>query len=204
MLYIAKMNSKRILSYFKVNLSVLVAIFGIFAFRWCVADQYQIPSGSMEPTIHIGDRVFVKKFAYDLRIPFTRISLARVGEPARGDIIVFDNPQNGICMIKRLVGLPGEHLQIQDGSVFVNGVALDERFVQRIPEMMRHEAFDFVVPADHYFMMGDNRDNSLDSRYWGFLTREDMKGRAGAVLYNLSFDENWMPHAEWDRVGKGL
>src|ERR1700759_4866306 len=106
----------------KNALSSLGLLLALFAFRSSFADQYVIPSGSMEPTIQVGDHVLVDKMAYDLKIPFTARSLLRVSEPTRGDVIVFKDPRDpSINLIKRLVGLPGDHLTIEDGVVRVNG-----------------------------------------------------------------------------------
>ncbi len=217
----------KLLVSFRRNTPFFVMILGLFAFRWSLADQYMIPTGSMEPTIHVGDRIFVNKSAYALKLPFTQIVLKEMGSPERGDIIVFDNPANGICMVKRLIGLPGDQINIQGGFVFVNGKAFDgsseglaqiqnekatevfyqekigthEVLIKRLPLRLNSENFSFVVPAHKYFMMGDNRDNSLDSRAWGFLEKKDMKGRALAVFYNLNFDEHFVPRAELTRTG---
>lgn len=220
----------KILNSFKRNLSFLFFVLGLFAFRWSLADQYQVPSGSMEPTIEVGDRILVNKMAYDLKIPFTPFVVKSVGEPQRGDIIVFDNPKNGVCMVKRLIALPGDHVMIKDGFVSINGEWMpgtseglkelekslqDEMFysefvgshkvqIKRTASLFRAHSFEFTVPVGKYFAMGDNRDNSLDSRSWGFLSREDLKGRAWGVFYNLSFNEHWLPSMKLERIGHSL
>lgn len=206
----------------------LVILLVTSALRSALADWNDVPTGSMKPTILEGDRVWVNKLAYDLKVPFTTWHLAEWSEPARGEIIVFFSPANGDRLVKRVIGLPGDTVELRDNRLFLNGravdySALDTRTVNAIPNA-RQPHHDFaseqfpernhpvmgtpalsamrsfgptVVPAGHYFMMGDNRDNSLDSRYFGSVPREKIVGRSSAVV--LSFDrERWfMPR--WDR-----
>jgi signal peptidase I len=217
-------------SFFKKNLPFFIVVLGLFAFRWSFADQYQVPSGSMEPTIQVGDRIFVNKMAYDLKVPFTNIEVAQVGTPARGDIVVFEYPlDESINYVKRLIGLPGDHIDVVDGFISVNGTEVTgtdagvkalrmskgeiatylEKYgdktvtVQRTPELFHEQSLSFDVPAGEYFFMGDNRDNSHDSRYWGFATRKELKGRAVAVGWSLRF-EHWIPHVDTARFGLTL
>ncbi|MBI3542866.1 MAG: signal peptidase I [Deltaproteobacteria bacterium] len=193
---------------FRKHVSTGIIVLGVFAFRSSFADQYIVPSGSMEPTIQIGDHVLVNKMAYDLRLPFTTISLARTGEPRRGEVIVFRDPRDpSIRLIKRLIGLPGDRVRVVNGIVEVNGAPLETslagstgiepvlaaargRFaydekaggrlhrIQRLPERAARDATELVVPAGRYFFLGDNRDNSADSRVWGFASRDALEGRA--------------------------
>lgn len=161
------------------NSSFLAFIFILIAVRWSLADQYMVPTGSMEPTIQVGDRIFVSKAHYDLKLPFTNVTLVRRGEPQKGDIVVFKHPKNSLTLVKRLVGLPGERVVIHDGF----------------------SDLDITVPPDHYFMMGDNRGNSSDSREWGFVPRGDLKGRALRVLYNFNHQNL---SVDWTRTGQAL
>ena len=217
----------------RANLPALTVVIGLFAFRSSLADQYVIPTGSMEPTIQVGDHVWVNKFAYDLRIPFTHLTLGRVSEPRRGDVVVFEDPRDhSINLIKRLVGLPGDRLRIVDGVLEVNGKAVetslgnlaeienalnqapaafeyDEKLdsirhrVQRIPWMSQHRIQEVTVPDGRYFFMGDNRDNSSDSRVWGFASREALRGKAMRVIYNVHW-KGWMPIPGFERSGLPL
>ncbi|MCB0366065.1 MAG: signal peptidase I [Bdellovibrionaceae bacterium] len=204
----------------------------IILFRVTIADQYHVPSGSMEPTIAIGDRVLVNKLSFHVKVPFTNVVLANLGEPVRGDIVVFEKPGDNTVMIKRLIGLPGDYLEIEDGFIRVNGEtfyapgeepveALREarmndqalhyheimsdrtHTVQRLPFPARFDDKRIKVPEGHYFFMGDNRDNSNDSRAWGMVPRHLLKGRANRVLYSMIFD-GLVPKFKWGRTGRSL
>ena len=200
----------------------------VFSFRSSIADWNDVPTGSMKPSIIEGDRVFVNKLAYDLKVPFTRIRLAEWGDPRRGDVVVFFAPTDGTRMVKRVIGLPGDRVELVDNQVFVNGKALeyeplDSWFVEQISKderpkrLFASEALGtrthpvmitpgrlaprtggpFVVPDGHYFMMGDNRDNSLDSRFYGAVARDRIVGKSTAVV--LSFEpERWL-RPRWGR-----
>ncbi len=201
--------------------SFIFAVAAILAFRWALFEPYVIPSGSMIPTLLIHDHILVSKFAYGLRFPFTKSWIFRGNEPKRGEIVVFRSVEDsGYFMIKRVVGLPGDKIEIDpEGYVKINGEKLetqhlpasaepdsqkpyyavkdvdiggefsDFEFYQENLKGVQHRAmlikgasrfFDkpFMVPEDHYFCMGDNRDNSKDSRYWGSLPRENLLGKA--------------------------
>lgn len=163
---------------FRRALPTVVFFTGLLAFRSVLADQYVIPSGSMEPTIQIGDHVWVDKRAFDLRVPLTSISLVRTGEVRRGDIVVFEDPREpGRHLIKRAMGLPGDR-------VVVRGREL-------------------VVPPEHYYFLGDNRDNSSDSRDWGLVPRQLLRGRAKGVLYSVRW-KGWIPELALQRTGLAL
>ncbi len=194
------------------------ALLAVFAIRSAVAEPFRIPSGSMVPTLEIGDHILVSKFKYGLRVPFTDVEVLSLGEPVRGDVIVFRYPPNPeLDYIKRIVGVAGDRLEVRDNTVFVNGqkasrTYLDEyRFVDDHcdPEDARLYKEDLlgvehsiltspasrvglanfgptVVPEGSFFVMGDNRDNSADSRVWGIVPRDHIKGKA--VLVWLSYD----------------
>jgi len=213
----------------KVFIGLLVFI---ILFRVSIVDQYHVPSGSMEPTIAIGDRILVNKLSYHVKLPFTNLVLMTLSEPKRGDIIVFEKPGDHTVMVKRLIGLPGDYLEVKDGFIRVNGdhflvdgqdprKALREaRFrgqalhylermsgythtVQRLPLGSQFDEVKLKVPQGQYFFMGDNRDNSNDSRQWETVSRKLLKGRASRVLYSMTFS-GFVPKFNWGRTGRDL
>lgn len=197
------------------NLPTIFMLFFIAGVRSTLANNYFVPSGSMEPTIAIGDRLFVNRVAYDLKFPFTNKILKHIADPKRGDVVVFDSPiKPGLTLVKRLVALPGDHVLFKNGFIYLNGKRLDDfngstsyeehldghtYHVQRMPWQFRPEEKEFVVPADHFLMFGDNRDNSADSRVFGFVKRDLLIGKAERVMF--SFD---LPAVRFERMGKKL
>lgn len=216
----------KLLDLFKKNKGFLAGILILMAMRWCFADQYRVPSGSMEPSIHIGDHIAVNKAAYNLKVPFIENMFMKTGEPQRGDVVVFIWPvDNSTIFVKRLIGIPGDHIQVHNGFITINGEPLkgsdegerglqaqtnqtfhyqetlaDHQYnVQRLPEWAHANDLDITVPADSYFFMGDNRDNSEDSRYWGFVKRENLKGKAERILWNITFTK-LVPAMDFQRI----
>lgn len=203
---------------------VFLMLFGLF--RTAVADWNPIPSGSMRPNLLEGDVVFVNRLAYNLKIPLTDVVLARVGEPQRGDVVTFSSPLDGTRLIKRLIALPGDIVEMRDEQLIINGqpaayaaagsaleplgaatsVAaqrVDETFngrkrrIQVIPELMAPRSFGPVtVPPDQFMMLGDNRDRSADSRVVGMVPRKLLIGRAERILVSADIEGNWMPRTE--------
>lgn len=193
-------------SFFPIVLIVLVL-------RSFIAEPFRIPSGSMMPTLLIGDFILVNKFTYGIRLPVINTKIIELNEPQRGDIVVFRFPKDPtVDYIKRVVGVPGDKIVYQDKKLYVNGkpapqVALGqyqgvgqgqdmtgaERFVEDLsgvnhdilvrPDAMSAEGV-YTVPEGHYLMMGDNRDNSNDSRYWGFVPEENLVGKAFFIWMN--------------------
>jgi signal peptidase I len=206
-------------------------LFGLF--RTAIADWNPIPSGSMRPNLLEGDVVFVNRLAFNLKMPLTNVIVARTGEPQRGDIVTFFSPKNGTRLIKRVVGLPGDTLEMRNKMVIVNGqpatyasigdkmepladggidalhldesIGKDEHIVQWL-QTSRGAANDnfgpLVIPADHFLMLGDNRDNSADFRYFGLVPRNLLIGRAVTVLVSADIKGNWAPRFE--RFGERL
>ena len=200
---------------------LFVICFGIF--RTAIADWNPIPSGSMRPTILEGDVVLVNRLAYDLKLPLTDVSLLQLGEPRRGDIVTFSSPTDGTRLIKRVVALPGDLVSMRDEVLSVNGemAGYDElqpavepvapgvsvqalraietslghrRQVQFLEGATARHSFEpLTVPAGHYFVLGDNRDNSADSRYIGFVPREQLIARAERVLVSADITDHWQP-----------
>jgi signal peptidase I len=208
---------------------VFLLCFGFF--RTAMADWNPIPSASMRPTLLEGDVVLVNRLAYDVKLPLTDIRVARLGEPQRGDVITFTSPQDGVRLIKRLVGLPGDVIELRDDRLLVNGVtagthsatAATERLgdatvpALRVTEQLgsREHAVQFlptlpakrdfgpiVVPGNSYFFLGDNRDNSADSRYIGVVPRALLIGKAHHVLVSVDITGKWLPRL--DRFGHAI
>ena len=206
-----------------------VLVFGVF--RTAVADWNPIPSASMHPNLLEGDVVFVNRLAFDLKLPLTDIIVAHTGEPRRGDIVTFSSPEDGTRLIKRVIGLPGETIEMRGKRLFVDGRAAgyaelgldDEPLAPRgvkalhltedtadnrheIQWLARHAQRDdfgpLVVPAGEYLMLGDNRDNSEDSRWFGLVPRERLIGRAERILVSADYKDTWKPR--FDRFGKTL
>ncbi len=211
---------------------VLVGLLLVFGFvRSAIAGYNPVPSGSMHPGLLEGDVVLVNHVAYDARLPLLDLPLARMGEPERGEIVVFDSPDDGKLLIKRLVGLPGDTIEMRDKRLFINGIparyetigavtdstaghdraAIEMRetigdsthVVRWLP--IRHDADAFgpiVIPSDQYLMLGDNRDNSRDSRYIGLVPRRLLVGRAERVIVSADIEGNWLPRL--GRFGQSL
>lgn len=200
----------------KKNKGLIAVLAAMLMVRSTFANQYVVPTGSMIPAIAIGDRIYTNRIAYDLKLPFTNVILKRMGEPERGDVVVFESPREpGLVLVKRLIAVPGDQVKIENGFVELNGKRLDnfdgetpeyqEQLgshsyrVQRHPEVMRGERLEFTVPEDQYFFMGDNRDHSADGRVFGLARRELLIGRASRVLFSMDF-----PVFRFERIGKAL
>ncbi|MGH7411307.1 MAG: signal peptidase I, partial [Candidatus Methylomirabilis sp.] len=174
----------------------LIAIILALVIRTLVVQAFKIPSGSMLPTLQIGDHILVNKFLYGAEIPFLDWRMPGLRSPQRGDIIVFKFPQDeGRDFIKRVVALPGEKVEIRGKQVFVNGESLQEpysthldRAIQESPHSPRDNFSPVEVPPGQLFMMGDNRDYSMDSRFWGFLDIKKIKGKAFVIYWSWDRD----------------
>jgi signal peptidase I len=204
------------------NRGFLLFLLGLGLFRTAIADWNPIPSGSMRPTLLEGDVVLVNRLAYDLKVPLTDLTVAQLGDPQRGDVVTLHSPQDGTRLIKRIVGVPGDVIEMRNEVLFVNGRPADygeletvreperdgadeavrttERLAQRehavqfLPGRPAERSFPPLrVPADHYFVLGDNRDNSADSRYIGMVPRRLLIGRAHHILVSADILGNWMP-----------
>jgi signal peptidase I len=198
-------------------------------FRSAIADWNQVPSGSMKPSILIGDRIVVDKLAYDLRIPFTLVRLARWGQPDRGDVVTFPSPRDETLYVKRVIGLPGDIVELRRNHLFVNGeeavytelgeaeaaaLEVDNKALYRFYReqigtmnhivMLRRDRAEtsyqsfgpIEVPASHYLMLGDNRDDSGDYRVIGWVDRDRILGRAHAIAFSLDYEHHYAPRMD--------
>jgi len=210
-------------NWIKQNRGFLLFLLCFGLMRGAVADWNPIPSGSMRPTLLEGDVVLVNRVAYDLKLPLTDVILAHLGEPQRGDVVTFNSPADGTRLIKRVVGLPGDVVEMRDERLFINGQPVQYSGAQSIREQLqfgeqvegisatehlsgrehrmqvlpaveaRRNFAPVAVPAGQYFMLGDNRDNSADSRYIGFVPRGKLIGRAHHVLVSADILGHWSP-----------
>ncbi len=219
-------------NWIKANRGFIAFVLCFGLFRTAVADWNPIPSGSMRPTLLEGDVVLVDRLAYDLKLPLTDIVLAHLAEPQRGDTVTFSSPKDGTRLIKRVVALPGDRVEMRDEVLSINGepaqygdaepalepienegavpaLRLTERFgrmehrVQLLAGAQAANTFGPVeVPPGMYLVLGDNRDNSADSRYFGFVPRNLLIGRAKRILVSADITGNWLPRFE--RFGSPL
>jgi signal peptidase I len=197
---------------------LLIVVLVLSSFRSAIADWNDVPTGSMKPTIFEGDRILINKLAYGLKVPFTTMHLLRWNTPQRGEIVVFYSPKDGTRLVKRVVGLPGDSVQMINERLFINGRPLQYALVsgqttetlgtathnvQFIPTIRAMRNFGpLKIPAGEYFMMGDNRDNSFDSRYFGTVKLDQIVGRASEVAMSLNYDDHFLPR--WGRFFKPL
>ena len=206
---------------------IVIVLAIMIPFRSVLADWNDVPTGSMKPAILEGDRVFVNKLAYDLKFPLTTWHLAQWDNPKRGDIVVFYSPATEIRLVKRVVGLPGEVLELRNNHLFINGIAAEyselnkdmqtkfsapadaehivtsekvdgmDHPVMVTPRLPARRSFGPVkVPENQYLMLGDNRDNSADSRYFGFVERSRIVGKALAVVFSSDRDNFYLPRMD--------
>ena len=219
------MTAKKALNELRIFLVMLLIVSSL---RSALADWNDVPTGSMKPTIQEGDRVVVNKLAYDLKVPFTTIEIIKWSDPQRGDIVVLFSPVDGTRLVKRVVGIPGDRIYMHDNQLFVNrqaavvrplGMAIDREqgstllveenlagrthevmFTPQIPAMRSFGPV--IVPQGYYFVMGDNRDNSNDSRFIGLIARKSIVGKAMAVAFSLDRSRYFAPR--FDRFFHGI
>jgi signal peptidase I len=218
-------DKKKVLNEIRIFALMILIVSSL---RSALADWNDVPTGSMKPTIQEGDRVVVNKLAYDLKVPFTTIKIFGWDDPKRGDIVVLFSPVDGTRLVKRVVALPGDQVEMRENQLYINGqvakqspVATTELadygrayvFAENLqghthkmmvtPEIPAHRSFGPVmVPAGNYFVLGDNRDNSNDSRFIGFIERRRIVGEAVAVAFSLDRSNYFVPR--FDRFFEGL
>jgi len=212
---------------YRNNKYLFLVILGMLVFRGAIADWYTVPTGSMKPTILVGDRIFVNKLAYNLNVPFTTLSLIKHSDPQRNDIVVFESASAHNRLVKRIIGLPGDLVALRENRLYINGKAAGytvapAAFIQPLSPkdkesslivresipggehtiMLTSPAAHFnnfglvKVPDNHYLVLGDNRDNSADSRVIGFVPRSEITGKAKNVIISLNGKNNYMPRRE--------
>ena len=205
--------------FWKENRQFFMLLFCIVFFKSAIADLSSISGASMQPTLLDGDKVWVNKLAYDVKIPWTEISLAELSEPARGDVIIIDSKKAEKRLVKRIVGVPGDTIYMQNNALVINGEAATYEILSRddddiiILEELPNKAHQAklsrqffsrtsrsygptIVPEHQYFVLGDNRDNSADSRVYSFVPREEIIGRSSSVVFSLDSDNNYLPRGE--------
>ena len=216
----------------RANKGFLLFLFLFGVFRTAVADWNPIPSGSMRPNLLEGDVVFVNRLAFDLKLPLTDIVVTHLGDPQRGDVVTFSSPKDGTRLIKRVIAVPGDVVEMRDEHLVINGEAAGyslagegpekllgggvttaqqlvetvngaRRRIQVMPQVnARRDFAPVTIPKDQFLMLGDNRDNSADSRFIGLVPRALLIGRAERVLVSADMLGNWMPRTE--RFGMSL
>ncbi|MFZ6773279.1 signal peptidase I [Undibacterium sp. SXout7W] len=217
------------------NRGFLMFLFGMILVRSALADYYTVPTSSMYPTLLEGDRVICNRIAYDVKLPFTDIVLKHMADPERGDVVTFSSPEDGTRLIKRLIALPGDTVEMRDERLFINGQSatyqpLDLKSADHLTPVREYAGQQLVyqeqlgtllhkmivmpereamrnfgpvkVPQGQYLMLGDNRDNSKDSRFIGLVKRELITGRVQHLLYSLNADHYYLPRTE--RFGAAL
>lgn len=189
-----------------IVIAILIALF----VRTFIVQAFDIPSGSMEPTLLPGDYILVNKFIYGIRVPFSKIRLFSFNKPQRGNVIVFIYPKKpSLDFIKRVIGMPGETVQIVQGKIYIDGAPIHDPwgyFDKKEPPGFIAEVENFgpvLVPKDSFFVMGDNRNNSDDSRFWGFLPLNDVLGKAFTIYFSWdSKAQNLLNKVRWSRTGE--
>lgn len=222
---------------------LILCVLAVVIVRSFIFEPFKIPSGSMLPTLQIGDHIFVSKFNYGLSIPFTKIQFLKWGSPSRGDVVVFLNPRDeSLHYVKRVVGIPGDKIKFVGKKLYINGELVNhvrvtdpeaikeavgedqtfegelyretlsgtDHFVQYSKNVDQLEELELEriqvekeVPPDSFFVVGDNRDHSYDSRSWGFLPAENIKGKAQIIWLSLNQDADWGSFGKirWGRCG---
>ena len=214
----------QVLNLLKKHKQLITFLMLMSIFRSAIADWYTVPTGSMQPTIQEGDRIVVNKMAYDLRFPFSNKSLVSLDSPKHGEIIVFESKSANLRLIKRVVGLPGDVVSMQNEVITVNGkqllyqalknnkVQTDTKNVNYYSEKIgninhrinidnnaSNKLSNFspvVVPNGHYLVLGDNRRHSADSRVYGFVPHHEVRGKAMAVAFSVNYDNYFIPRKE--------
>ena len=212
--------SKKILEIIKANRGFIIFLVLMGVFRSSLADWNSVPTGSMKPTIIEGDRILINKLAYDVKLPFSNISIAELSQPQRGDIIIFNSAVSKKRLVKRVIGVPGDSVSMLNNRLTINGVELEytlsnstlnaehsgdlDEDLLGVKHQIRIDnkagpAANFLetrVPENMYLALGDNRDNSVDSRYIGFVPRSEIIGRSNSVVMSFDYDDYYLLRKE--------
>ncbi|MTJ94081.1 MAG: signal peptidase I [Desulfovibrio sp.] len=185
--------------------ALFVALILALVIRTFVVQAFKIPSESMVKTLLVGDHLLASKFSYGIKIPFTHTYIYKGEDPVKGDIIIFEYPNDpSVDYIKRIVGTPGDTIEVRNKQLFRNGEPVKESFIRFTePDRIQPVRDNFgpvTVPADKYFVMGDNRDNSMDSRFWGFVDRSAIRAKAWRIYWSWG----GLGDIRWDRIGKAV
>lgn len=212
--------------------SLFPVFFIVLVLRSFVAEPYEIPSGSMKPTLLVGDFIVVSKFSYGVRLPVIDTKILDVDSPERGDVMVFRYPRdNETNYIKRVVGLPGDHILYMNKMLYINDKPVSQEIlaevegqcggykaierIENLPGVAHHifvcpqapdRAYEFTVPEGQYLAFGDNRDNSNDGRYWGYVPEKNLVGRAKMIWFSSDASKGWFSgeRVRWDRIGTSI
>lgn len=213
---------KNISSFFKENKSIFIFISLMLVFRSAVADWNDVPTGSMKPTIVEGDRILINKMAYDIKLPFSQQTLIKLNDPKRNDIVIFESSVADKRLVKRVIGIPGDTVSMIKNKLFINQEAASYKVIAKKADYILSEESiagnnhlirtqvppgnisqsqlanfqEITIPVGFYLMMGDNRDNSADSRVIGLVPRKEIIGRSNKVAFSLNYDEYLLPRSE--------
>ena len=190
--------------------AIITALILALLIRAYVIQAFKIPSGSMIPTLVIGDHILVNKFIYGTKIPFSETMVLEFTKPEKGNIIVFKYPEDPTRdFIKRVVAVEGDVVESKNKTIYVNGKQVSEPYAQHTDNSIRPMGIEprdnfgpLIVPKNKYFVMGDNRDQSYDSRYWGYVDRKDIKGKALILYWSWDSKNNWVRFARIGRLVK--
>lgn len=185
--------------------ALIIALLLALVIRTFIVQAFKIPSESMLDTLQVGDHLLASKFAYGLKIPFTDTYIYKGSDPQRGDIIIFKYPNDpSVDYIKRVVGVPGDVIEVRDKQLYRNGQPVKETYIRhtdpRGTEPLRDNYAPVTVPEGKYFVMGDNRDNSLDSRFWGFVDRDAIRAKAWRIYWSWG----GLGDIRWSRIGQEI
>jgi len=189
--------------------AIVIAVLIAFFIRTFIIQAFKIPSGSMKPTLQIGDHILVTKFIYGIKIPIIRKTLASISEPKRGDMVVFIYPEDrSKDFVKRVIGIGGDNIEIRNKKIYLNGLPYKDNYGAYTDDMIipgvaqpRDNFGPVTVPPGSVFVMGDNRDQSYDSRFWGFVDLRDVLGKAFIIYWSWNNDEH---NVRWSRLGNLL